>query len=124
MFDAEVAGVPGLRRPSLDPADLSTIKDLTILIDPLEFGLDAGRLARALAAEGVDTRRYFHPPVHRQRAYRSLRTGAELPVTGPGRRPGAHVAPVAAHVSGADASARQTVIRLQRWAAELRTAGT
>jgi dTDP-4-amino-4,6-dideoxygalactose transaminase len=32
--------------------------------------MDAPAVAAALAAEGVQTRRYYAPPVHRQRAYR------------------------------------------------------
>ena len=34
----------------------------------------------ALAAEGVDTRRYFWPPIHRHHIYRNL-TDAPLPTT-------------------------------------------
>ena len=44
--------------------------------------MDADRAAEALAAEGVQTKRYYAPPVHRQRAYRSLAPGnGSLPVT-------------------------------------------
>ena len=119
VFDAEVAGVPGLRRPSVDPADLSTIKDLTILVDPVAFGLDASRLALALGAEGVDTRRYFYPPVHRQRAYQSLLWERDLPVTD---RVADQVLtlPLWSHMS--DELMRRlagTVIELQRWATDL-----
>lgn len=70
---AEVAGgLPGLRFPVVDEGDTSTFKDLTLILDEEAFGLGAGALGRALRAEGVDTRRYFHPPVHRQRAYAAL----------------------------------------------------
>jgi dTDP-4-amino-4,6-dideoxygalactose transaminase len=37
-------------------------------------------MVAALGAEGIDTRRYFWPPVHRHRAYRSLPPAA-LPAT-------------------------------------------
>ena len=44
--------------------------------------MDATALAAALAAEGVQTRRYYSPPVHRQRAYRMGRpSNGALPVT-------------------------------------------
>ena len=33
-------------------------------------------LAQAFAAEGVDTRTYFDPPVHRQTAYRDVASDA------------------------------------------------
>lgn len=43
--------------------------------------MTAERLAEALAAEGVETRRYYYPPVHRMQAYRSVAAGVDLPVT-------------------------------------------
>lgn len=79
---AEVAGgLPGLRFPVVDEGDTSTFKDLTLILDEEAFGLGAGALGRALRAEGVDTRRYFHPPVHRQRAYAALGQAESLPLT-------------------------------------------
>ena len=80
-FHEHVEGVPGVRFPTVDPADLSTYKDLTLVIDEALFGLDVPTLDAALAAEGVDTRRYFFPPVHRQRAYAHLGVPPVLPVT-------------------------------------------
>ena len=65
-----LAGVPGIDFPAVAEGDRSTYKDFTILIDPEEFGMDAAAVAAALAAEGIQTRRYYAPPVHRQRAYR------------------------------------------------------
>jgi dTDP-4-amino-4,6-dideoxygalactose transaminase len=62
--------LPGITFPAVADADRSTYKDLTILIDPEELGMDATAVAAALAAEGIQTRRYYAPPVHRQRAYR------------------------------------------------------
>ncbi len=65
-----LADVPGIDFPAVAEADRSTYKDFTILIDLDTFGMDAAATAAALAAEGVQTRRYYAPPVHRQRAYR------------------------------------------------------
>lgn len=77
-----LAGIPGIRFPAVREGDRSTYKDFTILIDPGAFGLPAAEVARALGAEGIQTRRYYAPPVHLQRAYRST-SGANghLPVT-------------------------------------------
>jgi dTDP-4-amino-4,6-dideoxygalactose transaminase len=74
--------VAGIDFPAVDEGDRSTYKDFTVLVDEERFGMDATALAAALAAEGVQTRRYYSPPVHRQRAYRTvgLSNGA-LPVT-------------------------------------------
>ncbi|MDQ3932106.1 MAG: DegT/DnrJ/EryC1/StrS family aminotransferase [Actinomycetota bacterium] len=67
--------------PKVAPGDTSTYKDLTLLVDADRFGLSAAQLATALRSEGIDTRRYYHPPVHRQKAYVDLPPSAPLPVT-------------------------------------------
>jgi dTDP-4-amino-4,6-dideoxygalactose transaminase len=81
-YQSALSEIQGIRFPLVPEEDRSTFKDFTVLIDPEEFGLDAGSLQRALGAEGVDTRRYFSPPVHRMRAYRGIAdTNGDLPVT-------------------------------------------
>jgi dTDP-4-amino-4,6-dideoxygalactose transaminase len=75
-----IESVPGLAMQTVRPEDDSTWKDLTIQVDPERFGLDVGRLQRLLSTEGVDTRRYFYPPVHQHQVYRD-RFPARLPVT-------------------------------------------
>jgi dTDP-4-amino-4,6-dideoxygalactose transaminase len=75
-----LADVPGLSFPDVRTGDLSTYKDFTVLVDAEAFGIDAACLARALDAEGIETRRYYAPPVHLHRAYRGVPTGP-LPVT-------------------------------------------
>ncbi|HET6747981.1 MAG TPA: DegT/DnrJ/EryC1/StrS family aminotransferase [Actinomycetes bacterium] len=77
-----LAGLPGIRFPLVADGDRSTYKDFTVLVDADGFGMDADAAAKALAAEGIQTRRYYAPPVHRQRAYRALApTNGSLPVT-------------------------------------------
>lgn len=80
-FVAATAGIPGLRVPEVAAGDRSTYKDLTVVVDPADFGLDAATLQVVLRADGIDTRRYFHPPVHQQQAYARLLPGRALPVT-------------------------------------------
>jgi dTDP-4-amino-4,6-dideoxygalactose transaminase len=80
VFARAIRGVPGLRLPELAEGDVSTWKDLTLIVEPAAFGLDVPTFARALRAEGVDSRRYFHPPVHRQQAYAHL-PARSLPIT-------------------------------------------
>ena len=67
--------VPGISFPLLREADYSTFKDFTVLVDPALFGLDAVALATALDREGIDTRRYYAPPVHATHAYRAWDPG-------------------------------------------------
>lgn len=79
-FREMLADVPGIRFPTIAPGDTSTVKDLTLRVEAPRFGLDALGLAAALQAEGVETRRYYAPPLHRQRAYADL-PEVSLPVT-------------------------------------------
>jgi dTDP-4-amino-4,6-dideoxygalactose transaminase len=72
--------VGGIAPQAVDPDDLSTYKDYTVVVDETRFGLDRDGLAAALKAEGIDTRPYFWPPVHRQQAYADI-VGSELPRT-------------------------------------------
>lgn len=80
-FKDRAAGIPGLTYQEVHNEDVSTFKDLTLIIDPESFGLCASDVGRALAAEGIDSRRYYYPPIHRQKAYAHLPQHRELPVT-------------------------------------------
>jgi dTDP-4-amino-4,6-dideoxygalactose transaminase len=66
--------LPGITFPFVREGDRSTVKDMTILLDNQAFGIGADDLGRALAAEGIETKRYYSPPVHTMHAYRSLGT--------------------------------------------------
>jgi FlaA1/EpsC-like NDP-sugar epimerase/dTDP-4-amino-4,6-dideoxygalactose transaminase len=63
-------GVPGIRAQVVPVEHVSTYKDFTITVEAGELGLDRDQLVAVLSAEGIDTRNYFDPPVHRQQAYR------------------------------------------------------
>jgi dTDP-4-amino-4,6-dideoxygalactose transaminase len=71
-YHAALATVPGISFPHVPDSDRSTYKDFTVLVDPEEFGITALQLSECLADEGIDTRRYYSPPVHTMRAYRYL----------------------------------------------------
>jgi dTDP-4-amino-4,6-dideoxygalactose transaminase len=71
----------GVSFPAVLEGDRSTFKDLTVLIDPDDFGLTADDVSVALADEGVETRRYYSPPVHQQRAYAGVPSDVDLRVT-------------------------------------------
>ena len=72
--------IPGLSVQLVDSADESTFKDLAVVVDPAVFAMTRDQLVTCLAAEGIETRNYFDPPMHRQHAYAYLHDG-ELPVT-------------------------------------------
>lgn len=71
--------LPGIAAQALGPDDEHTWKDFTISVDPEEFGVDRDALVRALRADGIDTRNYFDPPVHRQQSHAD--PAVDLPVT-------------------------------------------
>lgn len=73
----------GIRFQTVRAGNRSAIKDCALLVDEAACGLSAEELAQGLRAENVDCRRYFDPPVHRQKLYRRVRSSpAEgLPVT-------------------------------------------
>ena len=124
-FAAAVDGVPGLRLPALaEPGDTSTWKDLTLIVD-------AGRVrpgrpdgcAAALKAEGIDSRRYFHPPVHRQKAYAHLGRRESLPLTDR-LADSVLTVPLWSHMDAAAVRrSADAVLRVQAHAAALRAAG-
>jgi dTDP-4-amino-4,6-dideoxygalactose transaminase len=83
LYQRLLEDLPGIGFPYVRDEDRSTYKDFTIIVDPVEFGIDAAELGDALALEGIETRRYYAPPVHQMRAYRHSggRAAGQLPVT-------------------------------------------
>jgi len=116
-YRTALVSVPGIRVPEVPAGDRSTFKDLTALIDEADFGLDADAVAVALAAEGIETRRYYAPPVHAMRAYRGIGRRGPLAVT----ERAAHEAlslPLWDGLTNAQVSGVVTALeRLARWAA-------
>ncbi len=74
-YRAELGRLPGVLFQCVRPDDRSTWKDFSIWLDAGR-GCPPDELAAALRAENVETRRYFHPPLHRQRLYRHFCTYA------------------------------------------------
>jgi dTDP-4-amino-4,6-dideoxygalactose transaminase len=79
-YREQLQGIPGIRVQVLDADDRSTWKDFTIAVDAAELGHTRDDLVVALKAEGIDTRCYFDPPVHRQRSHASS-ADRPLPIT-------------------------------------------
>jgi len=70
LYLERLGRVPGLGFQKVSVGNRSSYKDFSIIVDPNAFGLTRDELALALAAENIDTRKYYDPPVHRQSAYR------------------------------------------------------
>ena len=61
--------LPGISFQAVKDGNRSTYKDFTIRVDEEGFGMGRDVLAWHLAREGIDTRKYYYPPVHRTKAY-------------------------------------------------------
>ena len=79
-YRAVLADLPGIGFQEVPTGGRSCFKDFTILVDREAFGIERDRVRSALAAEGIETRAYYSPPVHHQTAYRKVLM-PELPVT-------------------------------------------
>jgi dTDP-4-amino-4,6-dideoxygalactose transaminase len=64
-----LASQPGVRFQKIRPGDLSTYKDFSIHVSPDAFGMTRDALTQALLAEQIETKKYFFPPLHRQKLY-------------------------------------------------------
>ncbi|MGD8374720.1 MAG: DegT/DnrJ/EryC1/StrS family aminotransferase [Acidobacteriota bacterium] len=62
-------GIPGVGFQQIRDGDRCTYNYFAISVEPDRFGLDVTELAQALRAENIGCRRYFYPPLHRQRIY-------------------------------------------------------
>jgi dTDP-4-amino-4,6-dideoxygalactose transaminase len=82
LYRQELGCLPGLGFQEVHPQDRNSYKDFSITVDEGAFGMTRDALSQALAAENVDTRKYYDPPVHRQTAYLQFDHGAPLPNTG------------------------------------------
>lgn len=69
MYTSLLAPLPGLRFQKVLPGDLSTYKDYSIHVSSHAFGMTRDALAEALLAENIETKKYFFPPMHKQRLY-------------------------------------------------------
>lgn len=81
MYQELLGILPGVSFQTVRAGNRSSYKDLSIVFDPELFGLTRDELAAALAAENIDTRKYYEPPVHRQTAYQHFYNGQPLPNT-------------------------------------------
>jgi len=81
LFQEVLGRLPGIGFQRVRPGDRHSYRELSITVEPGLFGLTRDELALALAAEKVDSRKYYQPPIHKQIAYRSYHDGRPLPNT-------------------------------------------
>ena len=81
LYRTRLGRVPGISFQEIRSADRTSYKDFAIMIDDRNFGLTRDELAETLKSENIDTRSYYDPPLHRQRAYLPFATHGGLPNT-------------------------------------------
>lgn len=84
LYRELLRNVPGVSFQKVLGNDRSSFKDFSIVVDERAFGLTRDQLARALAAEGIHTRVYYAPVLHKMEAFRPYageNPAAELPHT-------------------------------------------
>ncbi|MBI4753598.1 DegT/DnrJ/EryC1/StrS family aminotransferase, partial [Candidatus Desantisbacteria bacterium] len=69
IYQENICRIPGILFQRIDAGNTSSYKDLSIIIQKDEFGLDRDQLAYSLDMEGITTRKYFYPPLHQQSLY-------------------------------------------------------
>jgi dTDP-4-amino-4,6-dideoxygalactose transaminase len=71
-YTSLLAPLPGLRFQKVLPDNVSTYKDYSIHVSSDAFGMTRDALVEALLAEKIETKKYFFPPLHKQRLYSSF----------------------------------------------------
>ena len=72
MYTDLLSLLPGLGFQRVHAQDVSTYKDYSVHVTAETFGLPRNELAAALSAENIETKKYFYPPLHRQRLYKAF----------------------------------------------------
>ena len=80
-YERKLGDVAGLRFQEVSEGGHSTFKDFSVIVDEKEFGHSRDWLVERLHAENIGARKYFSPPVHRQKLYSAMWDGRALPLT-------------------------------------------
>jgi dTDP-4-amino-4,6-dideoxygalactose transaminase len=64
-----LSSLPGITQQAIWEGNRSTFKDFTVRIDEAKFGMSRDALSWHLARNGIDSRKYYFPPVHQTKAY-------------------------------------------------------
>lgn len=69
LYRQFLSNIKGIQLQEIPSNVFSTFKDMGIVVDPNVFGLDRDTIVRVLNAEGIPTRNYFYPAVHKMDCY-------------------------------------------------------
>ena len=80
-YEQKLRDVAGLRFQEVSEGGRSAFKDFSVIVDEKKFGHSRDWLLEQLHVENIGARKYFSPPVHRQKLYGAMWDGRPLPVT-------------------------------------------
>jgi dTDP-4-amino-4,6-dideoxygalactose transaminase len=80
-YERELRDLAGIRFQEVSDGGRSTFKDFSVIVDANKFGQSRDWVVELLHRENIGARRYFSPPVHRQKLYSAMWDGRALPVT-------------------------------------------
>ncbi len=61
---------PGVSFQKIEPNSVTTYKDFAIVVDEKEFGMNRNQLTEHLHNKGIESKKYFYPPIHKMGAYK------------------------------------------------------
>ena len=73
LYKRRLEQLPGVRFQKTTQGGVSNGVYFTIIVDPDQLGLRRDQIYKSLGAEGIDTRRYYYPPLHLQQVNSHLR---------------------------------------------------
>jgi dTDP-4-amino-4,6-dideoxygalactose transaminase len=80
-YERKLGNVAGLQFQEVSEGGRSTFKDFSVIVDEKEFGHSRDWLVELLHVENIGARKYFSPPVHRQKLYSAMWDGRALALT-------------------------------------------
>lgn len=83
LYIPELKKIPGISLQLVTENSVSSYKDFNIIVDEKVFGKNRDYLSEFLGRMDITTKKYYSPPVHRQKAYKYLfeQYDKNLPVT-------------------------------------------
>jgi dTDP-4-amino-4,6-dideoxygalactose transaminase len=80
-YERRLGSLPGISFQNIPPGTRSACKDFAVLVDEAAFDSSRDWIVDALQKENIDVRRYFWPPVHKQKLYSEIWDKRPLPNT-------------------------------------------
>lgn len=82
IYKQALQDVPGISFQTVKPGNRNSYKDFGIIIDKEKFGLSRDVFYEALLKENIIAKKYFYPPVHKQKAFQKYtKSSLALPIT-------------------------------------------